>query len=167
MDVHLRTLEFFGGKSYKAFFFFHFINDYSENSNSIPAAFWSIVHTIQNPELLARTRSEAETCRSETSTGQSKFDSERLCRKPLLQSVWSEVLRMYVALFIVRGSDHDDFALDKNWTIGKGKMIVVDTHQGHHDSNVWNEGEALGSPVSFDPFLESAALTATEPPFVE
>ena len=127
---------------------------WGENSNSIPAAFWSLVHIFRDPKLLASTREQARRSFVGAATGaasDARYNTEALTRNPLLQSVWSEVLRLYVALFIVRGADHDDFHLPGGHTIPKQKMIVVDTHTAHHDASVWNQGDAQ-NPHPLDSF---------------
>ena len=127
---------------------------WGENSNSIPAAFWSLVHIFRDPALLQRTREQASKCATGADpSAASAFDSEGLTKNPLLQSVWSEVLRLYVALFIVRGADHDDVALPGGHVIPRKKMIVVDTHTAHMDAGVWNASEAPLDAFQADRFL--------------
>ena len=114
----------------------------SENSNSVPAAFWSVVHIIQDTSLLTRVRQEVTACLDVSVSRALKFNIDALCHNPLLQSIWYETLRLYVALFIVRGSDHDDFFLDNGHCVSKGQMIVLDTYTAHHDTAIWSTGTA-------------------------
>ena len=133
---------------------------WGENSNSIPAAFWSLVHIFRDPELLRQTRVQADKSATATAIAAdtaaaavAAFDTEGLTRNPLLQSVWSEVLRLYVALFIVRGADHDAFTLPSGHTVPPKKMIVVDTHTAHMDPAVWNAAKAPLDAFQADRFL--------------
>ena len=68
------------------------------------------------------------------------FDIAKLTQRPLLQSICSEILRLYVAAFIPRGSAHEDFVVADNYKIPKGQLIAVDSYTAHRDTDVWNTG---------------------------
>ena len=113
------------------------------NTNTIPAIFWAIVHCYQDPELLARVRVEVEKARTESTTAPF-FDVRKLMESPLLQSICSEVLRLYVAAFIPRGSTHDDTYVGGHYVIPKGEFIAVDSYTAHRDETMWNTGRVPG-----------------------
>lgn len=92
-----------------------------------------------------------QTCLNVSPSSPTKFNIDALCHNALLQSIWYETLRLYVALFIVRGSDHENFHLNKGYNIGKGEMIVLDTYAAHHDPAVWNIGDTK-NPHPLDKF---------------
>lgn len=109
------------------------------NTNTVPAIFWAVVHCFKDPELLARVRAEAAKCRNDAQDVP-PFDVRKLTESPLLQSICSEILRLYVAAFIPRGSTHNDVYVVDNYKISRGEFIAVDSYTAHRDKEVWNTG---------------------------
>ena len=115
------------------------------NTNTIPAVLWSVVHCFQDKDLLRQVREEVSLCKSDEDEGVDgedgpPFDIAKLTQRPLLQSICSEILRLYVAAFIPRGSAHEDFVVADNYKIPKGQLIAVDSYTAHRDTEVWNTG---------------------------
>lgn len=78
------------------------------------------------------------------------FDIDLLLRQPLLQSVYSETLRLYVRVFITRCPDRSDLRIN-DWLFPKNKVILVSTDPAHLDSTVWNTAEGLYPLTTFWP----------------
>ena len=116
------------------------------NSNSIPATFWLTWHIFEDPDLLTRVLHEAEICKLNNSPGLTGFDTTKLCRQPLLQSCYTETLRKYVAVYIIRQPQHQDAKI-LEYQIPKGKMIVVSSAMAHMDKRNWNTGTGDEHPV--------------------
>lgn len=114
------------------------------NTNTVPAIFWAVIHCYRDPELLSRVRAEVEKARIDSDQAPF-FDVRKLTESPLLQSICSEILRLYVAAFIPRGSTHDDVTVLDNYKIPKGQFIAVDSYTAHRDTETWNTGRDEGS----------------------
>lgn len=102
-------------------------------SNAIPATGWMLFHILSSPEdLLPRVISELSTAQSADGT----LDIPTLITLPLFLSVYTEVLRMYVAVNVTR-EVHGDFVIDGH-LLKKGNTIMAPSWLGHRDPNVWN-----------------------------
>ena len=80
----------------------------------------------------------------------SVFDIDLLLSRPLLQSVYSETLRLYVRVFITRCPERCDLRIN-NWLFPKNKVILVSTDPAHLDPTVWNTAEGLYPLTTFWP----------------
>lgn len=112
-------------------------------ANSIPAAFWMLVHVINDPFLLRRARHEMEKCivPSTTIGRDSTFDVTALCNNPLLQSIYAETLRLRAFPFLIRSPEREDLSF-KEWLLPKSKFILISSYHAQMDENVWNTGSA-------------------------
>ena len=117
------------------------------NSNAIPSTFWCTLECFSDPSLLSRVRSEVETCTCQTDAGYTRFDIERLCKKPLLQSIYAEALRLYIAAFIMRSPEREDMKINE-WTFPKGEIVLVATTPAHMDETIWNTGRDNEHPLN-------------------
>ncbi|GIJ83168.1 hypothetical protein Asppvi_001687 [Aspergillus pseudoviridinutans] len=68
--------------------------------------------------------------------GPLQFNLTKLVSSPLLQSVYSEVLRMRIALMLKRTPTQSDVRLGP-WQLDKGRFIVLSTQVVAHDEAVW------------------------------
>ncbi|OCL09863.1 cytochrome P450 [Glonium stellatum] len=110
------------------------------SSNAIPATGWMLMH-ILNPEgdktLLRRVMEEVETAKREDGT----VDIPTLISLPLLQSVFHEVLRLYVDVWVTRELK-DDLILPlddekKQVFLKKNGIVVAPSSLGHRDEARW------------------------------
>lgn len=99
-----------------------------------------ILEVLQRPALLAQVRALSAPCLDLfADTSAPNVDIERLCRVPLLQSIYAEVLRRHNAAVLARVPLTDDFTLG-GWTFDKGDPIVISSYNAAHEPSVWNEG---------------------------
>lgn len=105
--------------------------------NSIVAAFWTVIEVFHDPVLLAKVREEVKTC--ENSDPETIFDIDRLLQSPLLQSIYAEVLRLRVHIFIVRAPKRYSLHIG-DWCIPTGKTLLMSSTPAHIDTEVWNTG---------------------------
>lgn len=107
-----------------------------------------IYEALQRPDVLSQALTEvAESQSGSTLDINATVQIDPLCRMPLLQSMYAETLRLYVALFSVRSASHNSFAFC-DFQILKNELLAVDSHVAAMDSNVWNTGTSL---VGADP----------------
>lgn len=126
------------------------------SSNSIPTAAYMLMHILDpaaDPTLLSRVKTELT--KSWLPDG-SAVDIERMSAQPLLQSIFYEVLRIYMDFLITRHCDEDTVlpTVDPRETTTKsnnkdnknqtapllfpaGSTILAPTWLGHHDPAFW------------------------------
>jgi cytochrome P450 len=105
-------------------------------------AAWFLIEIYADPSLLPRV--EAHVKRAQLPRGADtpelvRFDVDKLCKSPLLQSIYAETLRLRVALLINRTPVHSDFELG-GWRFRKGRMIAMSTFTAGTNEAVWNTG---------------------------
>ncbi|KUI61982.1 Cholesterol 7-alpha-monooxygenase [Cytospora mali] len=123
---------------------------WATNANSVPAACWFLLETLHNPALKKRVMSELESASvvDESEKRKFKYDIVKLTSNPLLQSVFAEVLRLRVAVLVVRQPTQDHYNLG-GWHIKKGETVCLSTRNELLDSDFWNAGTlADPHPVS-------------------
>ena len=110
-------------------------------SNAIPAAGWMLMHLV-NPQgeasLLGRVMEELET--SEHDDG--SLDIPTLIALPLLQSVYHEVLRLYVDVLVTRELKEDltlplDDGEKRKVFLKKDTIVMAPSWLGHRDPALW------------------------------
>jgi len=111
------------------------------SSNAIPAAGWMLMHTL-NPNgdrsLLGRVVEELRS--AERADG--SLDIPTLVNLPLLQSVFNEVLRLYVDVLVTRELKRDltlplDRDRERQTVLPKGGIVMAPSWLGHRDEALW------------------------------
>jgi cytochrome P450 len=117
------------------------------NTNAIISAFWVTLEVFKDPEILATIRDEVEDCIKPDVTGQVAFDLPKLLKKPFLQAVLSETLRLRVNGFLVRRPMRESLKIHE-WTIPKDRFCLTSSTPGHMDPNVWCQGANAAHAVT-------------------
>ncbi|KKY17551.1 putative nacht and ankyrin domain protein [Diplodia seriata] len=82
------------------------------NTDAILVGTWTALDVFRDPDILARVRREVEQCRdSSTECG---LDINSLMRKPLLQAVYAETLRLRVHAYITRFAEREELRIGGN-----------------------------------------------------
>lgn len=106
------------------------------NFNAVSAATLAAYHIFSDSSLLLRIRAElSEHFDSPSSLEDS--DPKRLHQLPLLSGVYAEVLRLYVEVFFMASSPHDDVLLGR-WILPRRCTGIVSTSISHRDTDFWN-----------------------------
>ena len=98
-------------------------------------AIWGIIEVFKDEELLDRVRRELARIGFEGTAKDS--DTEKVLTSPLLQSIYSELLRLRVEVQTIFSSDKEDIHINE-WRIPKGSLIIVPAGDAHRDPQVWN-----------------------------
>lgn len=106
-------------------------------ANVIPATFWFLFEVLASDNLLDRARQELRDATTPTGT----YDAAKVVNKPLLQSIYAEVLRLHVCSLITR-SVKQTHNLDE-WVLPKDQYIFVSSHVEHRQP-YWNAIDELG-----------------------
>ncbi|KAG8165821.1 hypothetical protein KVR01_004373 [Diaporthe batatas] len=86
---------------------------FAQNTNSVPTMMWMLIEIAQDKDLQQAIREEVLTARSDESTD-GLFDLQKLARLPLLQSVFSETLRLHMDFNLIRHVHEDGISMDLN-----------------------------------------------------
>ncbi|KAF2122169.1 cytochrome P450 [Lophiotrema nucula] len=117
---------------------------YGSHHNVTFASFWVAFEVYRNATLLARVRSEISASTSATSS--TGFDVDKLCKSPLLQSIWAETMRLRVHIFNTRNTRNEEHNIN-NWIIPKNSTVFLTSTPAHMDESEWNTGENNEYPL--------------------
>jgi cytochrome P450 len=114
------------------------------NGSTTPVATWMLIHILSSPDLLSALREEIGSAISPHPTASlPTFDIQALTSLPLLQSVYTETLRLHVSVNITREVVKPlDIA---GYTLPSGSIIQAPTAVAHFDEGVWG---VEGHPAS-------------------
>ena len=105
---------------------------------------WMIVEIIKDESLIQAIREEvARTITICPDTGERSFDIQKLVTLPLLQSVFTETLRLRMNFNIIRHAK-EPVTMD-GFTLSKGAMLQAPMMAAHYDPAVWS---TTGHPAS-------------------
>jgi len=105
-------------------------------SNSAPTTMWTIIEVIKDPALLDAIREEvATTYVTDPETGSHTISVEKVASLPLLQSVFTEVLRLRVNFHLVRNVNQP-ITMD-GVKLKKGALLMAPSKLAHYDEATW------------------------------
>ncbi|KAI0006822.1 putative cytochrome P450 [Xylariaceae sp. FL0662B] len=111
------------------------------HANTIPISAWIIMELIRDPELFRAVREEV--AQANEGTNNESLNHEKVASLPLLQSIYTEVLRLHVRVLITRTS-HEPVTI-AGYNLPKGSIVQAPTEVGHLDEAVW---DTPGHPAS-------------------
>ncbi|KAK8039690.1 cytochrome P450 [Apiospora rasikravindrae] len=112
------------------------------NSNSVPTTMWMLMEIIKDPDLLQAIREEVSTATTtDADSGKLVFEHQKVVALPLLQSIWTETLRLRINFNIVRDVKQPVTLDNGNTTIEKGALIQVPMMVAHYDESVWGAAD--------------------------
>ncbi|KAK7751765.1 hypothetical protein SLS62_006250 [Diatrype stigma] len=105
-------------------------------SNTIPTTIWMLMEMIKDPSLLQAVRDEVATAMvTDPTTGERTLDSQKLVALPLLQSIFTETLRLQISFNITR--DVKQPILLDGHAIAKGSILQAPMMVSHYDESAW------------------------------
>ena len=107
------------------------------NFNAVSAATLAAYHIFRDPSLLQALRAELAV-HFDPPSAVITADPKALSKLPLLSAVYAETLRLYVKVFFMASSPHDNVNLGK-WQLPKGSISVVSSGISHMESTYWND----------------------------
>ncbi|KAK4157553.1 cytochrome P450 [Chaetomidium leptoderma] len=111
------------------------------HANAITISTWIVMELVKDPDLFRAVKDEVSRAESNTrndSTART-FDHRKLTSLPLLQSVYTEVMRLRVGVLITRTSTEPVTVAE--YTLPKGSIFQAPTEAGHLDEAVWSTAE--------------------------
>lgn len=128
------------------------------SSNVIPVTGWMLMHILNpkgDPTLLKRVMAEVE----QVEKPDGSIDVLTLINLPLVQSIWTETLRLYTDVLVARNATVDT-ALplsDDGKTfiqLRKGDNVFAPCWIGHHDPEAWHDQRAPSETFYAERFLQ-------------
>ncbi|EED16620.1 cytochrome P450, putative [Talaromyces stipitatus ATCC 10500] len=117
---------------------------FAQNSNTIPTTMWMLLEILKDSSLLRAVQEEVATTYSkDPETGKPVCDLQKLVMLPLLQSIFTEVLRLHMNFNIIRHTK-EPITMD-GYKIKKGAMLQVPMMAAHYEESVWG---STGNPAS-------------------
>ncbi|KAI0885808.1 putative cytochrome P450 [Annulohypoxylon maeteangense] len=110
---------------------------YGVHANAIPVCTWVMLELLKDPILYRAVKSEVEQARSANQTDGIYLDQEKVTSLPLLQSVFTEVMRLHVGVLITRTSTEP--VTIAGYTLPKGSVVLAPTEVAHLDESVWGK----------------------------
>ncbi|KAK7954977.1 cytochrome P450 [Apiospora saccharicola] len=126
----------------------------AQNSNTVPAAMWCIVHLIEDRDLYRAVQDEFATAIVvDPATGERTLDAPTLGAAPLLNALYTETLRYHVTFNVMREVSGDDTRMD-GYDLRKGAWIQASTQIAHFEESVWGREGHPASEFWIGRFLE-------------
>ena len=120
---------------------------------------WTLIDVLMRPSVLSQVRSEIF-----AAPGTSHYEQMLvLLSNPLLQSIYSEELRLRNGVIIQRVPIVDNFKIGP-WKFPKGDMVIASSWHEQRDRNVWNEGPVNGEFHSVEDFWAERFLVYPNDP---
>jgi cytochrome P450 len=115
---------------------------------------------LRSPDLAVDAAREISTAVTvpETQTTPPRFNIKNLVQLPLLQSLFSETLRVYVSVMIVRTTRQGCKLGD--WAVQKDQKVMLCNYAQHMDKNIWNTDGS--SPHALENFWGRRFLSGSE-----
>jgi|SRR3569833_449166 len=114
------------------------------NGNSIPTATWALFELVQDPGLWKAVQEEAsQAFETDPATGRHKLNVQVMLSLPLLTSVYTEALRLHVAMNISREVVQETTIA--GYKLSKHSLVQASTRIAHYDEKSWG---ADGHPAS-------------------
>jgi cytochrome P450 len=98
-----------------------------------------LLDILVRPTLIPRVIKETDRVFDPSQKDHLAIDVPKLLTNPLLQSIYSEELRLRDAVMIQRTTLVPNFKIG-DWKFPKGDMIIASSWHEGRDRNVWNEG---------------------------
>lgn len=113
------------------------------NANTVPVATWCVMEAVKDQALLKAVRDEVMTAyETDPVSGQKTINAQALLSLPLLQSIYTEALRLHVSINITREVVGPISLGGVN--LERGAIIQAPTEISHLGEEVWG---AEGHPA--------------------
>nr|POE73016.1 cholesterol 7-alpha-monooxygenase [Quercus suber] len=135
-------------------------------SNAVPATGWMLMNVL-NPDgdatLLPRLLTELRAAEQEDGS----IDVPTLIAQPLLQSLWTETLRLYTDVLVSRNLPEDlTVPLDEDGkrelVMKKGSNVFAPSWVGHHDAAAWSHAGVPHDKFHAERFLVEDPATGKQ-----
>ncbi|EUC42425.1 hypothetical protein COCMIDRAFT_103526 [Bipolaris oryzae ATCC 44560] len=106
------------------------------NGNTVPISAWAMIELIKDPSLYKAVRSEVlKTCVVDPDTMKTHLDARALINMPLMQSLYTEIMRIHVSFNVTREAK-ESINID-GYRLEKGSLIQTCSQISHFEEAVW------------------------------
>ncbi|KAL7628398.1 hypothetical protein AAE478_002600 [Parahypoxylon ruwenzoriense] len=105
------------------------------HANTIPICTWIMIELIRDPNLFRAVKEEISQVEIVDGAGSESLNHTKVMLLPLLQSVYTEVLRLHVRVLITRTS-HEPATI-AGYNLPRGSIVQAPTETCHLDEAVW------------------------------
>ncbi|KAH6652390.1 putative cytochrome P450 [Truncatella angustata] len=110
------------------------------STNSIPITMWMIIYMLKDNGILQLIRKDLATVfTTDPKTGERRMNVDKLVKLPLMQSIFTEVLRLHMNFNLLRHVN-ESMNIDGN-TVAKGSLLSVPMVMAHYDEDDWKNEE--------------------------
>ncbi|KAK9425270.1 putative Cytochrome P450 [Seiridium unicorne] len=106
------------------------------HANTIPICTWMMMEVIKDPDLYCVIKEEISRAKITDGPLAGSLEPHKLASLPLLQSVYTESLRLHVSILVTRTSTQP--VTISGYNIPKGSVFQAPTEVGHLDEAVWS-----------------------------
>ncbi|KAI0010843.1 cytochrome P450 [Xylariaceae sp. FL0662B] len=119
------------------------------NANVLPCIFWYILEAMRRPNVLSLLLADVAAA---TSPETGRIDIQKLGSQPLTQSMYAEVLRLYIAIFALRQGEMSSVSFH-NYKLKAEDLAIIYSRTGALDEKAWVQGGRVPkTPLEhFDP----------------
>ncbi|KAK0623996.1 cytochrome P450 [Immersiella caudata] len=108
---------------------------FGANANSIPITAWCLLEILRSPTLLAAVRTELASAPLYLDSSKTKINRSALLSLPLLQSIYTENLRLHVSMNVTRQVTGP--LTIAGVALPEGAVLQAATDIVHHDEKIW------------------------------
>ncbi|KAK0714186.1 cytochrome P450 [Lasiosphaeria miniovina] len=114
---------------------------YGQNGNTVPIVTWCIMELVKDPELFRAVRAEVLTAIvMDPETQKRAVDLQALLPLPVLQSVYTEALRMHVSINVTR-EIMEPIVLEGH-RLERGAILQAPSEIIQYDEKIWSAGDS-------------------------
>ncbi|RWA11965.1 hypothetical protein EKO27_g3134 [Xylaria grammica] len=112
-------------------------------SNTVAICTWVMMEIIRDPNLYREIKEEISQAEVINDSDEVAFNLQELVSKPLLQSVYTEALRVHVSILITRTSTEP--VTIGGYQLPAGSVFQAPTHVAHFDEASWGTADRPAS----------------------
>ena len=106
------------------------------NGNTVPISAWAMIELIKDPSLYKAVREEVLKTRiTDPGTLETQLDARTLINMPLMQSLYTEIMRIHVSFNVTREAKQP-IEID-GYHLEKGSLIQTCSQISHFEESVW------------------------------
>ncbi|KAK6067449.1 Cholesterol 7-alpha-monooxygenase 4 [Seiridium cupressi] len=110
------------------------------NGNTVPITTWAMMELIQDPVLFTAVRKEAASAYTvDQQSGTRRIDAQTLINLPLMQSLYTEIMRMHISFNATRKALQSTAV--GGYAVEKGALVQTPSEIAHYEEAVWGTEE--------------------------
>ena len=104
------------------------------HANTIPICVWMVMEILKDPELYRKIMHEVSQAKIADGILAGTFDHHKLVSMPLMQSVYTEILRIHVSILVTQTTTED--VMIGGYMVTRGSTLQAPTEVAHLDESI-------------------------------